>query len=162
MNYLESTPYIHSLRPARNLGRVYAQNFGFLFSGSLLPKMSSSLSCGCSFSELCPRHVLTSKIIWDTFFVVYRSPTKLAGTCPQAKCKRLHEIIFLLPESSPLSLNSAVIWDIEFLLIKKLLKKKKLLHLTLSPFHSFIHPFIWLTLCIRHYVECHYEIKKEA
>ena len=134
MNYLESTPYIHSLRPARNLSRVYAQTSGFLFSGSLLPKMSSSLSCGCSFSELCPLHVLTNKIIWDTFFVVYRSPTKQAGTCPQAKCKRLHEFIFFLPESSPLSLNSAVIWDIEFLLIKKLM------HLTLSPFHSFIIP----------------------
>lgn len=140
MNYLESTPYIHSLRPARNLGRVYAQNFGFLFSGSLLPKMSSSLSCGCSFSELCPRHVLTSKIIWDTFFVVYRSPTKLAGTCPQAKCKRLHEIIFLLPESSPLSLNSAVIWDIEFLLIKKLLKKKT------AAFNFVSFPFIYSSL----------------
>ena len=156
MNYLESTPYIHGLRPARNLGRVYAQNFGFLFSGSLLPKISYSLSCGCSFSELGPLHVLISKIIWDTFFVVYRSPSKLAGTCPQAKCKRSHEIIFFLPESSPLSLNSAVIWDTEFLLIKKLL------HLTLSPFHSFIHPFIWLTLCIRHYVECCDGIKKEA
>lgn len=61
-------------RPARNLGRVYAQNFGFLFSGSLLPKISYSLSCGCSFSELGPLHVLISKIIWDTFLLFIGPP----------------------------------------------------------------------------------------
>lgn len=42
-------------------------------------------------------------------------------------------------QNQSISMNSAVIWDNEFLFIKKKL------HLTLSPFPSFINPFTWLT-----------------
>lgn len=154
MNYLESTPYIHGLRPARNLGRVYTQNFGFLFSGSLLPKISYSLSSGYSFSELCPLRVLTSKIIWDTFFVVYRFSHKAGWKLFSGKMQDITWNYIFSPRVIS-SLTEFSSWDIEFLI-------KKLLHLILSPFHSFIHPFIWLTLCIRHYVECCHAIKKEA